>query len=652
VDGRFDRQSIKNVVQFISNHFIKKGYYQVRVIAGPLKKEKDSMHQSFDIQKGTKYRKPLFIFQGNRLIPRKRLYRFLKALKLNDMVFTQPDEVARQLLNYYRGQGFMTARIGEPQIRFHPSPVEVTVTIPVSEGLLFKIAKITISGGVAPAAHGNNKGYSKQKKSSQKSKDFLKSSTGSRGLDETTLLKTLSVKKGQVFSTKKLNDARYEIAAAYTGQGYHNVRVTYEQHVSKEEGSVDLIFRVEEGPRGIIQEIEISGNVVTRMAVIRREITFKEGDVLDFREINKSRKKLYDLGIFKRVNIEIEDLPVDNVSGKRQRVVIRLLEPRPFQVKTGLQWNTETAFGAVLELNNANIAGKSHYSGTSFSIDGKESNFKTYYRFPYFLGKKMATEFYLFAGKKTIPTFSEKRRGFTVQQQLRPGKGLLFSWSYTWKRAHTFDLSAADFPPTGLEFKLNLAYVTTTFSYDRRNSLVNPTRGMFFSLSLQHAAALLGSDAGFSRLYGEYNRYLLIKGFLVGATSVKIGLGQGLGQANLPGERFYAGGSTTMRGFNKNSLGPLNPETGLPSGGEALFIFKQEIRARLHKLFSLVLFADLGNVYQSAADFDIFDVRKSIGFGIRLHIAPLLLRIDWGFKLDRRPDESPSHIYLSIGQAF
>ena len=214
------------------------------------------------------------------------------------------------------------------------------------------------------------------------------------------------------------------------------------------------------------------------------------------------------------------------------------------------------------------------------------------------------------------------------------------------------DLSGADFSPTGSAPKLNLAYITTAFSYDRRDSLLNPTRGHFFSLSFQHAAAFLGSEVNFSRIYSEYNRYININRFLIGAMSVKIGLGRGLGQKDLPGERFYAGGSTTLRGFKENFVGPLDLATGLPLGGESLFILKQELRAHLHKLFSLVLFADFGNVYNRAGDLDMLNLRKSIGFGIRLHTAPLLLRLDWGFKLNRLPDESPSRIYLSIGQAF
>jgi outer membrane protein assembly factor BamA len=389
--------------------------------------------------------------------------------------------------------------------------------------------------------------------------------------------------------------------------------------------------------------------------------SFKQGNILDFQEINQSRKKLYDLGIFQWVNIETVPLnaPGEKETGKAFRVEIQLSEIKPYRLKTGLRWDTDKALGVVAELGNPNIAGRAHYLGASFSIDKKETDFKTYYRFPYFLGRKIATGFYLFANKKKEASFTVNRLGLTLQQEYRPRKTILFSWNYTWERTRTFWPPAArgsfEKPPLDpvklFITALNLAHLTAAFSYDRRNSLLNPSRGFFLSAGFQHAARFLGSDANFSRFFSECHCYVPLRRFLVSATSVRVGLGRGLGQENLPGERFFAGGGSTIRGFGQSMVGPLNPE-GNPLGGEALFIFKQELRVRLHNLFSIVLFTDLGNVYNTAADFDMFNVRKSAGFGIRIHTDPLLLRFDWGFKLDRQPGESPSRIFISIGQAF
>jgi outer membrane protein assembly complex protein YaeT len=634
-EGQFVQQSTKNVIGALCLYFFKKGYCRAEVrIGNPETAANNVYRYPFTIEKGSKYRQVHFRFQGSRLISGKRLLGFLKASQLKWLVFQQPERVARELSQYYRDRGFLSAQCREPGIRFLPLQEKVIVTFPIDEGPLFKVQQVSF--------------------------------TGNRLLDSETLLKTISVKKNRVFSTLKFNDAKYEITTAYARKGFNDVRVTSQKQIVKEKCVVDLAFGIEENLRGIIGEITIAGNSLTRTAVIRRELSFKEGDILDFQEINKSRKKLYDLGIFQRVIIEPVPLntPGEKETNKDLRVEIQLNEIKPYRLKTGLRWDTDKALGVVAELENPNITGRAHYLGASFSIDKKDTDFKTYYRFPYFLGRKIATGFYFFANKKEEVSFTVNRLGLTLQQEFRPRKTTLFSWNYTWERTHTFRPPPARgalfektapldplqklFTGDGL---VNLAHVTAAVSYDRRDSLVNPNRGFFFSASFQHATRFLGSDANFSRFFSECHWYVPLHRFLVSATSVRIGLGKGLGQENLPGERFFAGGGGTIRGFKQNMVGPLDP-AGNPLGGEALFIFKQELRVRPHDLFSIVLFTDLGNVYNTAGDFDMFNVRKSAGFGIRIHTAPLLLRFDWGFKLDRQPGESPSRIFISIGQAF
>ncbi len=119
-------------------------------------------------------------------------------------------------------------------------------------------------------------------------------------------------------------------------------------------------------------------------------------------------------------------------------------------------------------------------------------------------------------------------------------------------------------------------------------------------------------------------------------------------------ERFFAGGGTTMRGFEQDMLGPtetLEDGTVRPTGGEALFLFNNEIRFPIFGILHGVGFVDIGNVYQRISDFD-FTMRKSAGVGLRLKIKFIPLRFDYGLKLDRKPGESRGAFFFSIGQAF
>ena len=109
-----------------------------------------------------------------------------------------------------------------------------------------------------------------------------------------------------------------------------------------------------------------------------------------------------------------------------------------------------------------------------------------------------------------------------------------------------------------------------------------------------------------------------------------------------------------MRGFEQDRLGPLItlPDgTTRPTGGEALFLFNNEIRFPIIGILHGVGFVDIGNVYPRISDFD-FTMRKSAGAGLRIKIKYVPLRFDYGFKLDRRPGERASTFFFSIGQAF
>ena len=197
-----------------------------------------------------------------------------------------------------------------------------------------------------------------------------------------------------------------------------------------------------------------------------------------------------------------------------------------------------------------------------------------------------------------------------------------------------------------------LGTINVAFTRDTRDDILDATRGNFLSQSLRYAPGFLGSNVKFIRYFGQYNTYQKLSDFLVYAASVRVGLGKGL-SGDLPtSERFFAGGGTTIRGFKKDELGPRDPSFDLPLGGDAVFILNQELRFPIFKKFGGVVFLDLGNVYPKISDIDFLDIRKSAGVGFRLHTPYVLVRFDWGFKLDRRPGETLSQIFFSIGQAF
>ena len=132
---------------------------------------------------------------------------------------------------------------------------------------------------------------------------------------------------------------------------------------------------------------------------------------------------------------------------------------------------------------------------------------------------------------------------------------------------------------------------------------------------------------------------------------MRLGLARGFGGAVPFSERFFAGGSTTLRGFAQNAVGPIGSDN-LPTGGNAMLVVNNELRFPLVRIVDGVVFVDIGNVFPRVPDLSLTDLRESAGVGLRVRTPWFLLRGDYGFVLDRRPGERRSRFYFSIGQAF
>ena len=123
-------------------------------------------------------------------------------------------------------------------------------------------------------------------------------------------------------------------------------------------------------------------------------------------------------------------------------------------------------------------------------------------------------------------------------------------------------------------------------------------------------------------------------------------------------ERFFAGGDTTIRGFALDTVGAPDTITprGFPTGGNAVLIMNGELRVPVWKEFGAAVFVDGGNVFRRVTQFDIGELRGSVGFGVRYRSPIGPVRVDLGFKLDRREIggrlEPRTALHFSFGQAF
>jgi outer membrane protein assembly complex protein YaeT len=621
--------ALEDIEQRILVHFMEKRYYEVQVRSSERRGEKGERTLVFNTIKSRRYGKPKIEIKGNRAISKKLISAHIEKSGLINSAFYKPTEWVKSIEDLYIRHGYLRPKVHLPVVQLKQDEKKAFVEVSIDEGIRFMVENVKLKG-----------------------QQFFK---------ENQILGEIGIRPGDIVSLDRFNQADHKIQEMYVQNGFNDVRIQTDVQVNADKGTVDLESNVQENKRGMIAEIKIEGNKLTDEKIIRRELMFDKGEVLNFRMINETRKRLYDLGIFGRVSIDIIPLEQDEKKPAEVnkeldndvqycRVVINLDELKPYRLRYGLQYDTESSYGVLANLVNRNFLGNANLLGASFRLNRDERDTRAFFRSPYFFSRKISTEILLFNNRTTKPAFTLDRTGFTLQQQMKIKMSNVISYNYSFEKIDT--LYPVFEGIQNVDTTDRISTLNAAFSRDTRDDIMNATRGMFLSQNIRVAPGFLGSKTPFIRYFGQFNTYQRLSDFLIYASSVRIGLGKGLNEDLPASERFFAGGGTTIRGFKKDELGPRDPSSNLPLGGDAVFILNQELRFPILKKLGGVVFLDLGNVYQKISDFSFFDVRKTAGFGFRLHTPFVLVRFDWGFKLDRRPGESLSQIFFSIGQAF
>ncbi|MCP4158255.1 MAG: BamA/TamA family outer membrane protein, partial [bacterium] len=643
VAGHFSRPAFSDALLKLKYYYFNKGYYCAKITLpepqfyGKLKQIRCS------IQKGKRFSKPGIQFSGNHSLNSSSLNSLFKNKPLLYSIFTTPEYAVQSIKHLYFKKGFLKTRAQLLPIRFDSKTGKILVNFAISEGPLFKIGAITFEGN--------------------------------RFLHRDQLLNPINLKTGQTFSPEIYKEAAFKLRDLYSKKGFSKCKVESKVEPTSTKELLAIHFMIKENQQGIVKEIAITGNRLTKKHIILRELAFKKGDTIYYRNLNKTRKNLYNLALFDQVDIVLTPLPGQptasqkrnpanskplntpfpntpspNTITKNYKVEIKLREQKRFRLKYGLQLQstlqdaTPVSYGATAQFSDYNLWGRGHYFNLIMGLSNKERKAIGYLGIPYLLGKRIKNELFADYRFKEEPTFTLETVALGLRQKITPWQ--YTSVSYGYKLSWNKQVGSQEDAP----YSYRVGSTGATFSRDSRDNILDAHSGTYHNYSLTLAHNIFGSQVKYIRFSGHYSYYKQL-GPVVYAGAVRLGLIKDYGIALPYGERFFAGGGTSIRGYGQNVVGPVDL-SGEPAGGNSLFILNQELRFKFSRFFGAVLFMDLGNITPEISDFALGNLRKSIGIGLRIYTPVVLLRLDWGFKLNRRPDESASTIFFSIGQAF
>jgi len=427
---------------------------------------------------------------------------------------------------------------------------------------------------------------------------------------------------------------------------------------------VDATIDVTTGPVVTIGQVHVGGNLRTKDHVVRRELEFAPGSIVSTVDIRESQRNLFDLGYFRQAAIEIDRDVRPEEARKLDEMEIDVgvlieegdLRRLEFSVGYG-SW--EKIRGSIAyTIFNALASG---YDLTAeLSASTKDYEFLVRGTNPWFLSPRIRGTFEVSVRDEERPTFSYYRRRLSaaLSKKFQRKHEVFARWSFD--RTDVFEVSG-DLPPE-FENVTNVSSITLGATSDTRVTKWDPRRGGNLTASVQWASDAIGSEldffrprasaTGFHRFFSDW----IFAWRAEFAWTIPYG-----GTVTMPvQERFYLGGSQTVRSFKQDDLGPRAITEGnnglrqsdLASGGEFYSLANAEVRIPLVGGLETCAFVDMGNVIRFWDEDKIRDYRFAIGTGLRYRTPLGPIRVDWGWNPSPRDHEDQWMIYLAVGYPF
>jgi outer membrane protein assembly factor BamA len=515
---------------------------------------------------------------------------------------------------------------------------------------------------------------------------------------------------------------RVELERLYLNRGFRAAQVEITPEFSPDGTQVKRVFQIDEGPQMHVIDIQVVGWHDISEQAIREELTLRPGAPFSEAERLESQNRLNNMGVFRFVSVEPDNTERADPTGVR--IIVRVVEAPDTTVAFGGGVEAGQTSRAVtpeineerfeiyprgsLEISRRNLGGRNRILSLFSRVSLRPHDAP---HDPLRDGKGYALSQY-----RAALTYQERRAfgsdfdwlfGVSSEQAIRSKFNFRRSGAnmdltrLLSRRTRATARYALDF--TDLELTQQLAEQEalavdqafpqvrlSTFGIgvisEQRDDPVSPSRGRFLAWDGEVAARAIGSEVGYLKTLAQASVYksLVPSKRFIFAARAQLGLARGFERladvpitnpdgtvtivptivAELPAsQRFYAGGSTTVRGFTLDSLGrpDVISNSGLSRGGNGLVVLNAELRTRIVNLFrrklSTAIFVDSGNVFAKVHQMSLADLRGSIGYGFRYDSPLGPIRVDFGYKLSLmtfnngvREDRWAYHI--SFGEIF
>jgi len=594
------------------------GYLLAEINTDTVFVEEGRVDLKLSIDEGKKVQIKEITFSGNESFDDGKLKDQMKETKEDrwwrggDFKRDKYEEDLTNILDFYRKNGFRDAEIVSDSLHYSDDKEDLFINISVNEGVKYYFGNISFTGNTV--------------------------------FDSDVLEEFSQIRYGNEYNKENLDNGLATINQLYYDKGYLYTQINH-QEIPIATDTVNINVSLVERNPVVVKRIEILGNTRTRENVIRRELKIAPGDTFSSFAIQRSQRDVFVLNYFSNVVPDV--IPIDNESVNLTFTV----EERPTQMASmNAGYSERDGIIGGLSLTMPNLFGRGQTGVIDWQFGKIYRSFQISFTEPWLLGTPTLGGVSFFhvkrGGRYYGYTYKTKGGSFRV--------GRRFKWPDNYSRGDwIFEVSENQISDVSEGIDLtNFLYgkgkthkrsITQIFSRDSKDRPEFPTRGSTVSLTTQFSGSFLGGTEDFHKHELQAEWYFPTFGGFVFYQDLEAGLIERIGNDAYitPIELFFMGGSalsigTPLRGYQERRVGPLSSD-GYALGGRAKLKFTSELRFPISPnptIYGLV-FAEAGNNWASKEDADLFDLKRSVGFGIRIFMPMMgMMGIDIGYGFD------------------
>lgn len=606
-EGRvFDRSMLDKVEQELKRQYLAMGKYGMQLKSTITPEERNRAAIRIDVAEGdvaTIYRINIV---GNKAFSSDELLRqFQLGPRPAFSLFSDKDKYSKQKLagdlealrSWYLNRGYINFKIDSTQVSITPDYQHIYVTINVSEGERYTVRDVKMAG------------------------DSL--------VPHEVLRKLISIQPGDTFSRKQITESTARISERLGDEGYAFANINAMPELDEEKKEVTLIFFVDPGKRVYVRRVNVFGNNKTQDEVVRRELRQMEGAWISTERIKRSRTRLERLSYIEGVNVETPAVP-----GTADQVDVNytIQEREAFgSLNFGVGYGDAQGLLFNASVSQDNFLG----TGQRYSLEVNNSKVSTVYSLnvvdPYYTMDGVSRSLNFFyrttdSGEASISSYLADSHGVGIAFGIPVAEfdtvriGADYEHTYL-KSVSDSSLQIQEFVDANGDtfdaYKLNLSWTR-----DSRNRYLFPSSGSLMTLGSELATP--GGNLQFYKVNYRHKLFVPLTEAVTFTAGGELAYGHSYGETSgslPPFERYYAGGSRTVRGYRASSLGPTDL-AGDPIGGNARVVGNLELIlpgpfGENSKSIRLGAFLDAGNVYDTdIEDVDLGQLRYTSGVSL------------------------------------